>query len=61
MVVELSMQYCRHLFYDSFETPKTFPQSIITEFECKVDVKNYEFGWVGFQNRFLFLMNNDEK
>jgi len=54
MVVELSMQY----FWDSFET---FPRCIITEFECKVDVKNHEFGWVCFQNRFFYLLNNDDE
>ena len=44
------MQYCRNLFYDSFETYKKFPRSIINEFECKVDVLNHKFGWVRFQN-----------
>ena len=49
MVVELSMQYCRKSFWDSFEANKTFPRCIITEFECKVDVQNHEFGWVRFE------------
>ena len=40
-------------FQDSFETYKTFPQCVITEFEYKVDVQNNEFGWVRFQNRFF--------
>ena len=44
MVVKLSMQYCGQIFYDSFETYKTFPWYIITEFERKVDVQNHEFG-----------------
>ena len=32
-----------------------------TEFECKVDVQNHEFGWVPFQNRFFKFFNNDDK
>ena len=31
-------------FKDSFETYKTFPWCIITEFECKVDVGNHKLG-----------------
>ena len=46
MVVELSMQYSRTFFYDSFETYKTF--------------QIHEFGWVRFQNIFLLLNNNDK-
>ena len=45
MVVERSMQYCRKDLQDSFETYKTFPRCIITEFEWKVDFQNHEFGW----------------
>ena len=40
MVVELNMQYCGHIFKDSFETYKTFLRRIFTEFERKVDVQN---------------------
>jgi len=47
------MQYCGQIL--SFETYKTYPRCIITEFECKVNVQNHEFGWVGFQNRVLKL------
>ena len=42
-----------NFFKDSFETYKTCPLCIITEFECKVYVQNHEFGWVRFQNRFF--------
>ena len=48
-------------FKDSFETYETFLRRIFTEFERKVDVQNHEFGWVRFQNRFLKLLNNDDK
>ena len=61
MVVERSMQYCRKDLQDSFETYKTFPRCIISEFEWKVDVQNHEFGWVRFQNRFFLLLNNDDE
>ena len=53
MVVELSMQYCKKSFLKSFDTQKTFPRCMITEFERKVDVQNHQFGWVRFENRFL--------
>ena len=55
MVVELRMQYCDEIIKDSFETYKTFPGCLVTEFEWKVGVKNHEFGWVCFQNRFLTI------
>ena len=48
MVVDQSMQYCRTSFGDLFMSYKTFPRCIITEYDCKVDVQNHEFG---FQNR----------
>ena len=38
MVVELNMQYCGHIFKNSFETYKTFLKRIFTGFERKVDV-----------------------
>ena len=50
-IVKLSMQCFGQILQDSFETYKTFPQCIITEFEYIVDVQNHEFGWVSFQNR----------
>ena len=50
LVVKLSMQYCELIFKDSFETYKTFPRCIVTEFE-----------WVRFQNRVFKLLNNDEE
>jgi len=34
---------------------------MITEFEWKVDVQNPEFGRERFQNRFLKLLDNDDK
>ena len=55
-VVELSMQCCGHILSDSFETYKTLPRCIITEFERKVDVQNPEFGWVRFQNRYFLII-----
>ena len=55
MVVELGMQCCGQILWDSFETYQTFPRCIITEFECIVDVQNHEFGWTRFQN--LFFLN----
>ena len=53
MAVEQSMQYCKQFVYDSFERYKKFARCIITEFECKVDVQNHEFGWECFQNLFF--------
>ena len=44
------MQCCGQILLYSFETYKTFPRCIITEFERKVDVLNHEFGWEHFQN-----------
>jgi len=34
-----------------------------TEFERKIDIQNYEFGWLRFQNQcyLKFLNNDDEK
>ena len=61
MVVELKMQYCGKTFQKSFETYKTFPRCIITEFERKVDVQNHQFEWVRFQNRFFKSLNNDDE
>ena len=49
------------ILLDLFETYKTFPRCIITEFECIVDVQNHEFGWIRFQNRVFKLSNNDEE
>ena len=49
------------ILLDLFETYKTFPRCIITEFECIVDVQNHEFGWVRFQNRVFKLLNNDDE
>jgi len=40
--IKLSMQHCGQILKDSFETYKTFPRFIITEFERKVDVQNHE-------------------
>ena len=37
MVVELSMQYCGQILWDSFETYKTILRRIFTEFDRKVD------------------------
>jgi len=56
MVVELSMQCCGQVFWDSFETYKTFQRCIITEFACKVDVKNYEFEWDVFRIDFFKII-----
>ncbi len=50
----MSMQCCGQTLYDSFETYETFPRCIITGFECIVDAKNHEFGWIRFQNRVFF-------
>ena len=47
-VVKLSMQCCGQIPQDSFETYKTFPRCIITEFECIVDIQNHELWWVRF-------------
>ena len=55
-VVELSMQCCGLIPYDSFETYKKFPQCIISEFERKVDVQNHEFGWVRFRIVFFYII-----
>ena len=44
------------ILLDLFETYKTFPRFIITEFECIVDVQNHEFEWVRLQNRFSKFM-----
>ena len=55
------MQCCRKILKDSFETYKTFPRCIITEFECIADVQNREFGKVRFQNCFFLLLNNDDE
>ena len=35
--------------------------SIITEFERKVDVQTHPIGWLRFENRFFFILNNDDK
>ena len=40
---------------------KTFLRRLFTEFECKVDVQNHEFGLVCFQNWFFKLLDNDDK
>ena len=53
MVVELRFQYCREFFQDSFETH--------TEFEGKGEFQNHLFGWIRFENRFLKLLNSDDK
>jgi len=53
VIVKLSMQCSGQILQDLFEKYKTFPRCIITKFECTVDVKNHEFGWVRFQNRFF--------
>ena len=50
---------CGQIFYDSFEIYKTFPRRIFTEFECKVDVQNYEFECAHIQKR--FFKNYDDK
>ena len=34
---------------------------LIAEFESKVNAQNHPFGWLGFENRFLKLLNNDDK
>jgi len=44
------MQCCGQILLDSFETYKTFPRCISTEYERKVDVLNHEFGWERFKN-----------
>ena len=31
-------------------------RSIITEFKRKIDVENYQFGWVRFENRFFKII-----
>ena len=52
MVVELSMQYCREMFLDLLLLLLFMcPICEINQFECKVDVQNYEFGWVHYENR----------
>ena len=60
-VVKLSVQCCGQILKVSFETYKTFPRCIITEFERKVDVQNHEFWWVHFQNRFFKSLINDHE
>ena len=44
MAVELSMQYCGQILYDSFETYKTILLRIFTEFDRKVDFQNHLLG-----------------
>ena len=61
MVVKLSIQYCRHILKDSFETYKTILRRIFNEFECKVDFQNHLFGWIRFENSFFLILNNDDK
>ena len=39
-VVELSMQYCRQILQNLFETYKTIERSVNPEFERKVDIQN---------------------
>ena len=46
MVVELSMQSCGQILWDSFETNKTILRRIFTEFDRKVDCQNHLFGWM---------------
>ena len=58
-VVELGMQCCGKILSDSFETNKTFPRCIITEFKSKIDVQNHELGWVAF--RIVFLINKKRR
>ena len=53
MVVELRLQYSRQIFSDLFETYKTFERSIITDFDDKVYVQNYQSGRIRFENRFF--------
>ncbi len=55
MVVELRMQLCGKHFLESFETYKTFLRRIISEFKCRVDVKDHQFGWLRFKNCFLII------
>ena len=38
-----------------------FLQRIFTEFEPKVDVQNYEFGWVRYRSVLFKLLNNATK
>ena len=47
------MQCCGQILWGTYETFETFPQGKNIEFECIVDVKNHEFEWVRFQNRFF--------
>ena len=56
-----SVQYCGHIFQESFETYGTFLQCKITAFECKVEVQIHEFWWVRFQNRFFLIINNENE
>ena len=48
-------------FKDSFETYKTFPWCIITEFECKLDVGNHKLVGYVFRIGFFKLFDNDDK
>ena len=53
------MQCCGQILKDSFETYKTFPRWIITEFECKVDVQNRPLWWIGFNYNRKMYQNSD--
>ena len=52
-VVKLGMPCCGQILKDSFETYKTCPRFIITKFECKIDVQNHEFGFIGLHSPFF--------
>ena len=54
MIIEHSIQDCGQILLDSFETYKTNLQRIFTEFDRKVDFQNHEFGWIRFENCFIF-------
>ena len=51
--IELSMQDCRDIFKESFETYTTILRCIFTEFERKVAFQNHLFELIRFKNCFF--------
>ena len=56
MVVELRMQSCGQILWDSFETYKTILRRIFTEFDRKVDFQNHLYGWIRYEIRFFLII-----
>ena len=55
MVVELSVQYCGQILYDSFETYKTILRRIIMQFDREIDFQNHLFEWIHFENCYFYI------